>query len=338
MKMPRWMTATWVAAALATTALGSQAAGRTCSYTVTSSIIYGTGLLEQGLQLPLLMDAYLPTTCNDGAAGVVPPLILIPGGGFNWVQRDRPKIVEIADGFARAGFAVFSIEHRINDWNGYAPVSESKTPAELKAYQPLLKKSPYPGDQHLSALIAMEDGFKARDYIAAHAASFNIDMSRLGLVGGSSGSFTALGMEYSGDDLNVGILDARALVDMWGDFYPHTHMKNGDSPLLILAGTEDPVVDYALTTDTMKRAKAVQVDASRISLPGVKHGLDDANIFTRKIQGTNMTVFEGMVAFTESKLTPERGIVWPPAGQTREMWAEPDPAPTKASGKVKRAR
>lgn len=84
--------------ALSLAALGAQASQRVCEYQLIPTQVYATGLLEQGLQLPLLVDSYLPTNCSDGPAGVVQPVLLIPGGGFNWVERDREKIVEIAAG------------------------------------------------------------------------------------------------------------------------------------------------------------------------------------------------------------------------------------------------
>jgi dienelactone hydrolase len=314
---------------LSLAAVGAQASQRVCEFQVISSQVYATGLLEQGLQLPLLVDSYLPTHCVDGRTGKVQPVLLIPGGGFNWVERDRLKIVEIAEGLARAGFAVFPIEHRIREWNGLKPVSETKTAEELKAYQRSLKKSPYPGDQHFQALIAMEDSFKAKAWIQGKAAAYNLDVTQFGMVGGSSGACTALGMEYSGDDIGEGMSDFQALIDMWGDFYPHTHMENGESPVLIMAGTADPVIAYDLTTDIMRRAKLVQVDASRITMPGVKHGLDDADIFNRLVVGTDMTVFETMVQFLEAKLRQDTHQTWPPLGQTREMTAEADPPTTQ---------
>jgi hypothetical protein len=120
---------------LSLAALGAQASQRACDFQLIPMQIYATGLLEQGLQLPLLVDSYLPTNCSDGPAGMVQPVLLIPGGGFNWVERDREKIVEIAVGLAQAGFAVFPIEHRVRDWNGFAPVSETKTSAEMVVYQ-----------------------------------------------------------------------------------------------------------------------------------------------------------------------------------------------------------
>lgn len=311
--------------ALSLAALGAQASQRVCEYQLIPTQVYATGLLEQGLQLPLLVDSHLPTNCSDGPAGVVQPVLLIPGGGFNWVERDREKIVEIAAGLAQAGFAVFPIEHRIRDWNGFAPVSETKTSTELKVYQRNLKKSPYPGDQHFQALIAMEDAFKAQAWVRSKAAEYNLDITKFGILGGSSGACTALGMEYSGNNLSEGVSDFQALIDMWGDFFPHTHMEAGESPILILAGTVDPVIEYPLTTDIMQRAKAVGVDASRITMPGVKHGLDDADIFNRLMVGTNLTIFQSMVQFLEAKLRPATRQKWPPAGQTREMMAEEYP-------------
>jgi len=311
-------------AVLAVAATGVQAAQRNCTYKLTSRIQYATGLLEQNVQEPLLLDAYIPDVCDGAPAGVVQPVLIVPGGGFNWVERDRPKIVQIADGLARAGFAAFPIEHRVKVWNGLAAVSETMDAAQLKAYQASLKKSPYPGDQHFNALIAMEDTMKAKAWIASQAGVYNLDMNQFAFLGGSSGACTVLGASYTWDDIGESSPppNPQAVVDMWGDFYPHFDMEAGEAPILILAGTADPVIDYNLTTDIMKRAKAVRVDSSRVTMPGVKHGLDDADIFNRHILGTNLTIFEGIVQFLEARLRPGAGSVWPPVGQTREMTSE----------------
>jgi acetyl esterase/lipase len=309
--------------------LPAMAAQRECTYQVQSAQVYGTGTLEGGLQLPLLLDAYLPDACADGPAGIVPPIVLIPGGGFNWVQRDRPRIVEIADGLARAGFAVFAIEHRVREQQGLSPVSETlDTPEEVTAFKRRIRHSPYPGDQHFQALVAMEDGLKAVTWVRERAAVYGLDAANLGLLGGSSGACTVLGMAYSADEMQMKpLVGARAVVDMWGDFYPHTDLKAGNAPVLVLAGTEDPVIPYEQTTDLVKRARRVGVEASRITMPGVKHGLDDADIFHREIVGTDITVFEAIVQFLEARLRPQGGQVWPPTGQTREMTSETDPPP-----------
>ncbi|WP_374672976.1 alpha/beta hydrolase [Ideonella sp.] len=310
--------------------LPAAAAQRECTYQVQTALQYGTGTLEGGLQLPLLLDAYLPVACADGPPGAVPPVVLIPGGGFNWVQRDRPRIVEIADGLARAGFAVFSIEHRVREQQGLVPVSETlDTPQEVTAFKRRIRHSPYPGDQHFQALVAMEDGLKAVAWVRDRAQVFGLDAQHLGLLGGSSGACTVLGMAYSADEMLMSPLTgAQAVVDMWGDFYPHTDLKSGNAPVLVLAGTEDPVIPYEQTTDLVQRARRVGVEASRITMPGVKHGLDDADIFHREIVGTDITVFEAIVQFLEARLRPQGGQVWPPTGQRREMTAdEPPPTP-----------
>lgn len=314
--------------ALAGACISAQAAVRECSYRVESRVLYAYGQLEQGVQQPLLLDAYLPTACTDGAPGRVPPIVLIPGGGFNWVQRDRPRIVEIADGLARAGYAVFPIEHRVRTWNGLAAVSETMDPEEQQLYKKRIIKSPYPADQHFQALVAMEDAFKAEAWIRERAELYQLDIDHLGLLGGSSGACTVLGMEYSSEEMGFAGSTAKAVVDMWGDFFPHSDMKAGDAPVLVLAGTEDPVIAYDLTTDIMTRARKVKVDASRITMPGVKHGLDDADIFNRHVVGTDLTVFQGIVQFLDAKLRVDGRVAWPPSGQTREMVAEEYPAPT----------
>lgn len=302
----------------------AMAAQRECLYRVDAAQVYGIGLLEQATWQPLLLDAYLPTSCADGPPGRLPVVLVVPGGGFNWVERDRPRIVEIADGLARAGFATFVIEHRVREWHGLAAVSETlDTQAEIDAFKLRLRGSPYPGDQHYQALIATEDGLKAVQWVREQAGRYGLAPERLGLLGGSSGACTVLGMAYSADEMLLAPLTyAWAVVDMWGDFYPHTDLKPADPPLLILAGTEDPVIAYPDTTDLMRRSARVGVQGSRITMPGVAHGLDDARLFERHLVGSDLTLFEAIVQFLEAKLRPEWRQLWPPAGQGLEMTAE----------------
>lgn len=53
-------------------------------------------------------------------------------------------------------------------------------------------------------------------------------------------------------------------------------------------------------------------------MPGVKHGLDDADIFNRLMVGTNLTIFQSMVQFLEAKLRPATRQKWPPAVDPRD--------------------
>jgi pimeloyl-ACP methyl ester carboxylesterase len=305
---------------------GAQAAQRSCEYRMLPGQLYAHGLLEQGMTMPLYLDAYLPTTCTDGAPGSVPPVILFPGGGFGdkVAGRRSPPIVQMADGLARAGFAVFVSEYRPRSWRGIPAVSETKTEEELAEYMAMAAEGPYPVETAVAALIAVEDAFKLKGWIRGKAGEYQLDLMTQGVIGPSSGSTVSLSMEYMGDNLAEGVANMHAVVDLWGDFYPHTMMMPGESPLLIVAGTKDLLIDYELTTDIMHRAFIADVEASRITMPGVGHGLVEADLFNRKVVGTDMTIFEVIVQFFEAKLRLFGRQVWPPAGQGYEMTAEAD--------------
>lgn len=292
-----------------------------CEVRVEPDQLYAEGQMELGLKMPLKVDAYRPVACTVGLAARVPPIILFPGGGFGdrVAARHAPAIQEIADALARAGFVVFVAEHRPRVWHGVASVSETKTKDELDELRRRAAQGPYPPDSAVQGLIAAEDAFKLRRWIVSQAATYQLHTGRFGIIGPSSGAATALTTEYMGDDLGLGEADMRAVVDLWGDFYPHTDLEAGEAPLLVVIGTADALVDYAQTTDLMARAAEVGVEASRISMPGVGHGLPAADIFHRRLRGSELTVFDVIVRFFRAKLLPRSGESWPPEGQGREM-------------------
>lgn len=309
----------------------AHAAQRNCAHQRVPDQLYAQGLLEQAQLMPLLVDAYQPLACASEPAEKAPPIILFPGGGFGdrVAARDSPPIRQMAEGLAQAGFVVFVAEHRPHSWHGLRSVSETKTEEELDELRRRAAEGPYPPESAVQGLIAAEDGFKLRQWIAGQAAAYWVDTTRMGIIGPSSGAATALTIEYMGDGLALGQAGMQALVDLWGDFYPHTEMQAGEAPLLVVIGTEDPLVDYAQTTDLMLRAQSQGIEASRITMPGVAHGLPAADIFNRRLAGSEMTVFDAVVQFFEARLRPWGGQVWPPAGQGFEMVAEATPRPQR---------
>lgn len=310
---------------LVVAACSAHAVQRHCNFRTELDLLYAYGLMEQGVQMPLRLDAYLPTACDVGPAAKSAPVMLLGGGGFSdhVVGRRYPPIVQMAVELAGAGFAVFVAEYRPRFWNGQAPVSETMTDEELEAYRAMAAQGPYPVETAVAALMAVEDAFKLQAWIKTKGDDYVLDLAEFGMMGPSSGATTSLSTAYMGDDLGIGDAGLHALVDLWGDFYPHETMVTGESPLLIVAGTADAVIDYALTTDTMQRASLTGVDASRITMPGIGHGLADADIFNRMVEGTGMTVFEVIVQFFEAKLRPQNRQAWPPAGQGSEMTTAP---------------
>lgn len=318
-KIGRW----WrIAAPLFLLSCAAQAAPGCAVHRVTD-LLYGEGLMEFGVQMPLKVDAYRPQGCTLEVMQRVAPIILFPGGGYGErvAARHAPAIQEIADGLASAGFAVFVGEHRPRVWHGLASVSETKTPQELDELRRRAKDGPYPPESAVQGLIAAEDAFKLRRWITEQADTYRVDTARFGIIGPSSGAATALTMAYMGDDLALGEADMQAVVNLWGDFHPHTDMQEGESPLLVVIGTADQLIDYGQTSDLMARAAEQGIEASRITMPGVAHGLPAADIFHRRLLGSGQTIFEAIVQFFQAKLRPWGGRAWPPTGQGFEMVA-----------------
>lgn len=321
-----WSGLRWCAGmALAVWVCGAQAAQRNCQYDTHYDLQYGQGTMTNGVMMPLKLDAYLPRDCVPAPLTKYPSVIVLPGAGFGTrvAFRKSPDLIQIAEGLASDGFAAFIASYRPHVWHGETAVSETMTDQQLQAYRELVQGGPYSVEASMSALIAVEDTYKIPKWLRTKAAQFKLNPDIVGVMGASSGATTAVSMTYMGDNLGEGPPGIKATVNLWGDFYPHGFMTPGEGPSLTVIGTKDAVIPYAQTTVLMHQAFLTDVDASRITMPGVGHGLPDGDIFHRIVSGTDMTIFDVIVLFFETKMQPQVGQKWPPPGLTREMTTDP---------------
>ncbi len=131
-----------------------------------------------------LLDLYLPDQSNSP----VPLVVLIHGGG--WRKGNKSSYEGAAKSLVEEGFAAASINYRF--WPEWV----------------------FPA--------AVEDAYKAVQWLVSKAADFGLDPERIGLMGGSAGahlsSFLALNTAHSNNDNRLGTfrINARCVVDCYG--------------------------------------------------------------------------------------------------------------------------
>jgi acetyl esterase len=215
---------------------------------------------------PLYFDARLPV--GDGP---FPAAILVHGGG--WVRGDRhTEMAPLFEPLTRAGIASFSIDYR-------------------------LAKDP------ISFGVAIRDVEAAVKFIAANAGEYNIDPTRIALIGESAGghlaAMAALNASlpvktvvalYAPTDLsslaqNVGLIPDAVRQNItsgpWGSIIlarlsqlsPIEHLRPNMPPFLLIHGTNDPLVPIQQSRDMCTRMKDLGNSCEVYPVEGAGHGM-----------------------------------------------------------------
>ncbi len=250
-----------------------------------STVVFASkpvGLPPGTLDLPLEL-------CQPQGAGVPTPrpaVILIHGGGFTGGSRFNARMLEMCERMARRGYTAVSIDYRL----------QGDDPVVSAPFAPIEAAITAAGDSRGAAIAgAVEDGWAAREWMTANAATLGVDPDRIGVAGGSAGAIISLMLGYVLPEMGVAPTDAfGAVFDMWGTLGDSpTSLSSGDPPLLIAHGENDPTVPvsgaYALET----QAIAVGLTHEVYVLEGVGHGFD---IFTRVV-APGQTMFDRFVYF-----------------------------------------
>ena len=262
---------------------------------VQSGIVYGTGKTSTGSK-KLLLDLYQPAKKTKAKRPVV---VLVHGGGFSGGTRTQDALVRIANGYVAQGAVVASIDYRV----------QKDKPVNSKRVKPLTDAVPKVS-VYTAMVAAVDDTLVAIDYLRARSTSLNIDLGRLGLVGGSAGAITADHVAYVLDDVGIKGPNVRFVGDLWGGiFIPPTpsleraaeQLEKREAPLFSVHGDADPTVPVKLDDDLTARAKAVGVKVEYHRVPGGKHGFGGTQFFTRKVTG-GKTAYQRLLSFSRASL------------------------------------
>lgn len=136
--------------------------------------------IAYNISMPTLSWYKADTTCSTGAA-----VILLPGGGSRVLMLGHNGY-DVAESLSKKGITVFLLKYRVarsvteDPWNELMDVM--KTPATWKKEIQTIKP------------LALADVKAAMLYIQKNAAKFNVDTSKIGVLGFSAGSSLALNL------------------------------------------------------------------------------------------------------------------------------------------------
>ena len=234
---------------------------------VTQGIVYGYGEVQNpspGMK-PLLLDLYEPTGPTVPGRRR-PAILMIHGGAFVGGSRQFPPLVQMATELANRGYVIASIDYRLG---GDGPVLSDRVQA-----------LPVNSLFELRMNAAVDDGLTALDWLVDNSGTFNLDPTRLGVIGSSAGAITAIHLAYTVKDFGIDAPALRFVVDFFGNaiiplFDPVAavnHLETGEPPLFIVHGTEDMTVPIARSEALAARAFEQNVPVEFHPIVGADHG------------------------------------------------------------------
>lgn len=215
---------------------------------VQSDIQYGSAVNRYTQRTEqLMLDLYTPRGDTSTSRAVV---VVVHGGGFHTGSKSDPQYVKLADDYARRGYVSISIDYRLR------PTSGSTT--------------------HQTMIDAAHDFKASVRWLRKNATSLGIDTNRIACTGGSAGGTTILEAGYGsageGSSGNPGYSsETHTIANLWGHLYDPSELSAGEQPLIIVHGTNDPVVPYQKSVMLAARAAAVGVVCELLPVQGASH-------------------------------------------------------------------
>lgn len=161
-----------------------------------------------------------------------PAIVIVHGGGWSAGDKRDAVYTNLLVDYAMKGYVTFSVNYRL--------VQEAPMPA------------------------CIEDVERSVAWIKAHAAEYGVDATRIGSFGHSAGGHLSLMLGVKGlVTCAVGgappteIGNPNNPWDKHPEWWPIGHIKKDTAPILILQGSEDPIVRPNLTDDFVKKMHKV---------------------------------------------------------------------------------
>ena len=242
--------------------------------TTTPNIVYGNALNVQGINQGLLLDFYEPlgdTLSNR------PLIIYLHGGGFNDTTQTRqlPHIVSFCNSFALRGYAVASIDYRLDS----VPTCFSNR----------------------AIINAMHDAKASIRYFKANASIYKIDTTKIFLGGESAGAITSLNASYvntmgevlypltppmsfdnsiEGNSGNIGYSSSvKATLCLCGGtkvvstlpVFDTSSINLNDNPAFIVHGSGDTLIPISYAVEIETRLNNLTIFNQFYTFPGATH-------------------------------------------------------------------
>jgi acetyl esterase/lipase len=211
---------------------------------VQTDIQYGQAVNRSTQQTEKLrLDLYEPA---GDTATLRPAMVVVHGGAFILGNKGMPDVRMIATDFARRGYVAVSMNYRLASTMSRTAVQDASH--DMKA---------------------------AVRWLRANAQQLRIDTSRIAGMGSSAGAITCLETAYvpgEGVSGNPGFSsDVHAVASLSGTLSDLNQLDAGEPPMVIIHGTEDPLVPYNTAVRLKAQADAVGVHAELLTMQGAGH-------------------------------------------------------------------
>lgn len=189
-----------------------------------------------------------------GSEGLRPAIVIIHGGGWSAGSKHDPVYRDLLIDYALQGYVTISVNYR------------------------LVQEAPFPA--------CIQDVKCAIRWLKAHAQELRVDPERIGCTGHSAGGHLSLMVavstenealegdgpwhEYSSSvSCAVGgapPTEIQGVKDT--EYWPIGYIRGGQPPILILQGSEDPIVRPNLTDDYVEKMRKAGSNVDYIRIPG----------------------------------------------------------------------
>jgi acetyl esterase/lipase/lysophospholipase L1-like esterase len=133
------------------------------------------------------LTAYLPPARNGNGTAV----IICPGGAFHALSIDSEGI-DVAKWLMARGVSAFVLKYRLVKSETDDPVKEVSAK--------MAERTKFNQDNAVLIPLAIADGLEAVRYVRQHAAEYNVDPERIGIMGFSAGGTVAAGVIFKGTE------------------------------------------------------------------------------------------------------------------------------------------
>ena len=267
------------------------------------AVVYDTATITYPAtdEFDLLLDLYVPDVDLSGKS--VPAMVIIHGGGFTGGSRNQAPLVDYAERFAAQGYIAISIDYSV------APQIPELSPQFALLYSQLITaEEGAESRQGLGMFSAMEDSLKAIAWLENFAQLRGVEISDLGLLGGSAGAVTSLNIAYGLNDYGIDVPEFKVVVNHWGNLLIDQESSKpsitaDEAALISVHGTEDPTVPYSGSVEIHTRADEIGLTNELINSEGAGHGFNQNRLWnSESFEGSGYTKGERILNFVNAAM------------------------------------
>ena len=268
--------------------------------TTESNVTYGTGLTNGGSKT-LLMDIY---QTGDLCTELRPLVLLVHGGGFRRGSKTSSGWDDRARDAVSRGYVAAAINYRLIPDQPvisaeFTPVLNELIAANVDQDWDNNSVAVFAG----GITAAIEDTVTALRYLESNSPQDRcIDMSRIGIWGGSAGAITAMHVAYGMDTHSINFPKPDVVIDYWGMAFLDGIIGASEAPLFILHGGADGLIDPQEARDLKAEADAIGVGASLYMVAGAGHGYSGISITSQSQAVNGVTLLELTLNFLDAHL------------------------------------